>query len=36
LWRRWDPATNGWGAPLTGGDLLIARGLGDIRAELSL
>ena len=36
LWRRWDPAANGWGAPLTGGDLLIARGLGDIRAELSL
>jgi beta-glucosidase len=36
LWRRWDPATNGWGSPLTGGGLLIARGLGDIRAELSL
>ena len=36
LWRRWDPAANGWGDPLTGGDLVIARGLGDIRAELGL
>jgi beta-glucosidase len=36
LWRRWDTTANGWGAPLTGGVLLIARGLGDIRAELSL
>ena len=36
LWRRWDAAADGWGAPLTGGELLIARGLGDIRAELTL
>ncbi|GIF45973.1 beta-glucosidase [Asanoa ferruginea] len=33
LWRRWDGA--GW-ATLTGGTLLVARGLGDIRATLPL
>ena len=36
LWRRWDDSANGWGAPLTGGELLVARGLGDIRARLEL
>jgi beta-glucosidase len=36
LWRRWDTAADAWGTPLTGGELLIARGLGDIRARLSL
>ena len=36
LWRRWDPAANSWGTPLSAGDRLIARRLGDIRAELGL
>jgi beta-glucosidase len=36
LWRRWDEAANVWGDPITGGKLLLARGLGDIRAELPL
>jgi beta-glucosidase len=33
--RRWDTASNTW-APLGSGTLLVARGLGDIRAELPL
>jgi len=33
--RRWDTAANTW-APLGGGTILVARGLGDIRAELPL
>jgi beta-glucosidase len=33
--RRWDTAANAW-APLTGGDLLVARGLGDVRATVPL
>ncbi|MET1006590.1 MAG: glycoside hydrolase family 3 C-terminal domain-containing protein, partial [Propionibacteriaceae bacterium] len=36
LWRVWDTAADGWGEPLTGGTLLVARGLGDIRATLEL
>ncbi|GAA2738278.1 glycoside hydrolase family 3 C-terminal domain-containing protein [Pedococcus aerophilus] len=36
LWRRWDEAANAWGEPLTGGTLLVARGLGDVQAELPL
>lgn len=36
LWRRWDTTTNAWGTPLSGGELLIARGLGDIKARLAL
>ena len=36
LWRRWDESANAWGTPLTGGELLVARGLGDIRARLPL
>ena len=36
LWRRWDTAAAGW-ARLTGaGRLLVARGLGDIRASVDL
>lgn len=35
LLRRWDSAQQHW-APLIGGELLIARGLGDIRARLTL
>jgi beta-glucosidase len=34
LWRRWDKEAGSWGEPLTGGRLLVARGLGDIRADL--
>lgn len=36
LWRRWDTAAGEWGTPLTGGELLVARGLGDIRTRLPL
>jgi beta-glucosidase len=37
LWRRWDTEANTWGTPLPyDGRLLIARGLGDIRADLPL
>ncbi|HKF88846.1 MAG TPA: glycoside hydrolase family 3 C-terminal domain-containing protein [Propionibacteriaceae bacterium] len=36
LWRRWDTQADSWGEPLTGGRLLVARGLGDIRADLPL
>ena len=31
--RRWDTASNSW-APLAGGELILARGLGDVRATL--
>jgi beta-glucosidase len=34
LWRRWDTAAGEWGTPLTGGELLVARGLGDLRPRL--
>lgn len=33
LWRRWDAAAGTWGTPLRGGDLLVARGLGDVRSS---
>jgi beta-glucosidase len=33
MWRRWDAETAGW-ADLTGGELLVARGLGDVRLRL--
>ncbi len=36
LWRRWDRHAGRWGEPLAGGRLLVARGLGDIRADLPL
>lgn len=35
LFRRWDAASGAW-ARLTGGELLVARGLGDVRARLPL
>jgi beta-glucosidase len=35
LWRRWDTEADSWGAPLTGGELLVARGLGDIRSRIA-
>ncbi|MDQ4038161.1 MAG: glycoside hydrolase family 3 C-terminal domain-containing protein [Actinomycetota bacterium] len=36
LWRRWDTATNTWQQLPAGGQLLVARGLGDIRGVLEL
>ena len=34
LWRKWDTAANAWTRLSPGGEFLIARGLGDIRATL--
>ncbi len=36
MWRRWDIADDCWGTLAAGGRLLIARGLGDVRATLQL
>lgn len=36
LWRRWDTARGSWGTLPPGGQLLVARGLGDVRATLDL
>lgn len=36
LWRRWDTAMNAWSKLPGGGQLLVARGLGDIRATIDL
>jgi beta-glucosidase len=36
LWRRWDTAADGWASLAEGGELLVARGLGDIRFRLPL
>jgi beta-glucosidase len=36
LWRKWNTTTNGWDRVAEGGELLVARGLGDIRATLPL
>jgi beta-glucosidase len=37
MWRRWNTATGGWETlPADSGHLLIARGLGDVRARLEL
>jgi beta-glucosidase len=36
LWRRWDTDASAWTTINNGGRLLIARGLGDIRASLDL
>jgi len=33
MWRRWDDASGNW-ATLDGGELLVARGLGDVRLRL--
>ncbi|MDQ4503465.1 glycoside hydrolase family 3 C-terminal domain-containing protein [Sinomonas sp. ASV322] len=35
LFRRWDEAAAAW-APLAGGELVVARGLGDVKARVSL
>lgn len=37
LWRRWDTGNDAWGEPLPyDGQLLVARGLGDVRATVPL
>ncbi|GLY95256.1 glycoside hydrolase family 3 C-terminal domain-containing protein [Actinoplanes sp. NBRC 103695] len=36
LWRRWDTSAGQWDTLAPGGELLLARGLGDIRATLPL
>jgi beta-glucosidase len=36
LWRRWNTGTSSWDRLAPGGELLIARGLGDIRVTLPL
>jgi beta-glucosidase len=36
MWRRWDEASEGWQQLAAGGQLLVARGLGDIRATVDL
>jgi beta-glucosidase len=34
LWRKWNTETNDWTRLADGGEFLVARGLGDIRATL--
>ena len=36
LWRRWDTDTATWQRLPPGGELLVARGLGDVRGVLPL
>ncbi len=36
MWRRWDTEAGAWGSVDAGGELMLARGLGDIRATLPL
>jgi len=36
MWRTWDTDANAWGRLAPGGRLLVARGLGDVRASLTL
>ena len=36
MWRRWDEASSGWQQLSAGGELLVARGLGDIRTSVEL
>jgi len=36
MWRRWDEDSSGWLQLSAGGELLIARGLGDIRTSVEL
>ena len=36
MWRRWNPTTHTWSQLSGAGQLLIARGLGDIRATINL
>ena len=36
MWRKWDVASGSWGSVGEGGEILVARGLGDIRARVLL
>lgn len=36
LWRRWDTEAGQWSTLAAGGELLVARGLGDVRHRLAL
>lgn len=36
LWGRWDAEAGRWDLPPTSGDLILARGLGDVRVTLAL
>jgi beta-glucosidase len=36
LWRRWDSTNNEWSEVTGGGELLVARGLGDVRGTTKL
>ena len=36
MWRRWDERSSAWATVGPGGDLIVARGLGDIRATVPL
>jgi beta-glucosidase len=36
LWRRWDVATSSWAPLAHDGELVVARGLGDVRARVPL
>jgi beta-glucosidase len=36
MWRRWNTADNHWEQLGAGGQLLVARGLGDIRGTIAL
>ncbi len=36
LWRRWDASAGRWDTLSSGGRLIVARGLGDVRATLAL
>ncbi|HEY7721957.1 MAG TPA: glycoside hydrolase family 3 C-terminal domain-containing protein [Pedococcus sp.] len=36
LWRRWDAEADGWARLADGGELIVARGLGDVRHRLPL
>jgi beta-glucosidase len=35
MWRTWDTTSGSW-RTLTGGELLVARGLGDVRQRISI
>jgi beta-glucosidase len=36
MWRRWDDTANAWTRLTGAGQLLVARGLGDVRASVKL
>lgn len=36
MWRAWDDSTGRWGRLPPGGSLVVARGLGDVRARIAL